>query len=102
LSLVGSLGPCRALIWNIYTGNIVVDTAAMSGTTAYHHGNLKEALIDAGLEILEEKGLAGLTLRACARRAGASHTAPKNHFKNHAGLQTAIAARGYPAAKVSF
>lgn len=67
----------------------------MSRTTTYHHGNLKEALIDAGLETLEEKGLAGLTLRACATRAGASHTAPKNHFKNHVGLQTAIAARGY-------
>ena len=67
----------------------------MSAATPYHHGNLKEALIDAGLEILDEKGLAGLTLRACATRAGASHTAPKNHFGNLAGLQTAIAARGY-------
>ena len=67
----------------------------MSGPTTYHHGNLKEALIDAGFQILEEKGLAGLTLRACATRVGASHTAPQNHFKNLAGLQTAIAARGY-------
>lgn len=73
----------------------MVDTAMMSAAAPYHHGNLKEALIDAGLEILDEKGLAGLTLRACATRAGASHTAPKNHFENLAGLQTAIAARGY-------
>ena len=58
----------------------------MTWTTAYRHGNLRAALIDAGLEILEEKGLAGLTLRACATRAGASHTAPQNHFGNLAGL----------------
>lgn len=80
---------------NIYTGNIVTDTEAMTKTKTYHHGNLREALIVAGLEILEDKGLAGLTLRACATRAGASHTAPQNHFENLAGLQTAIAARGY-------
>lgn len=67
----------------------------MTAEKPYHHGNLKEALIQAGLAILEEKGLAGLTLRACAVKAGSSHTAPKNHFHNLAGLQTAIAARGY-------
>jgi AcrR family transcriptional regulator len=67
----------------------------MMAEKPYHHGNLKEALIQAGLDILEEKGLAGLTLRACAIKAGSSHTAPKNHFGNLAGLQTAIAARGY-------
>lgn len=53
------------------------------------------ALIDAGLQILGEQGLAGLSLRNCALRAGASHTAPKNHFGNMSGLLTAIAARGY-------
>ena len=61
----------------------------------YHHGNLKEALVEAGLEILEESGPAGLSLRTCAARTGVSHTAPKNHFGNMAGLLTAIAARGY-------
>lgn len=61
----------------------------------YHHGNLKEALVEAGLDILEESGVSGLSLRACAARTGVSHTAPKNHFGNLAGLLTAIAARGY-------
>lgn len=61
----------------------------------YHHGNLKEALIEAGLEILAESGLDGLSLRTCAARVGVSHTAPKNHFGNMSGLLTAIAARGY-------
>lgn len=61
----------------------------------YHHGNLKEALVEAGLEILAESGLEGLSLRTCAARVGVSHTAPKNHFGNMNGLLTAIAAQGY-------
>ncbi|MEM5473554.1 TetR/AcrR family transcriptional regulator [Hoeflea sp. AS60] len=67
----------------------------MSTAKTYHHGNLKETLITSGLDILREQGLAGLSLRNCAERAGVSHTAPKNHFGNLAGLLTAIAARGY-------
>ncbi|UOA28016.1 TetR/AcrR family transcriptional regulator [Pseudosulfitobacter sp. DSM 107133] len=67
----------------------------MTDQGTYHHGNLKEALVQAGLDILEQQGLAALTLRACAVRAGVSHTAPKNHFDNLAGLMSAIAARGY-------
>lgn len=67
----------------------------MTNRTTYHHGNLKQALIDAGLEILETEGLGRLSLRACAERAGVSHTAPKNHFGNVTGLLTAIAAQGF-------
>lgn len=61
----------------------------------YHHGNLKEALIENGLRILEESGIEGLSLRTLAERTGVSHTAPKNHFGNIAGLHTAIATNGY-------
>ena len=61
----------------------------------YHHGDLKHALIAAGLAILEERGLAALSLRACAARAGVSHAAPKNHFGSLNGLITAIAAEGF-------
>jgi len=61
----------------------------------YHHGNLKEALIQAGLDILKEDGLESLSLRACAARAGVSHGAPKNHFANLAVLQAAIATEGF-------
>ena len=61
----------------------------------YHHGNLKEALVETGLQILEESGPAGLSLRTCAARIGISHTAPKNHFGSMNGLLSAIAARGY-------
>ncbi len=60
-----------------------------------HHGNLKEALIQAGMQILAEDGLQGLTLRKCAARAGVSHAAPAHHFEGLAGLKSAIATRGY-------
>lgn len=61
----------------------------------YHHGDLKPALIQAGLEILEEEGLEALSLRAIAARVGVSHTAPKNHFDGLQGLLAAIAAEGF-------
>ena len=61
----------------------------------HHHGNLREALIEAGLAILATEGLAKLTLRACAARAGVSHSAPAHHFGGLPGLLTAIATRGY-------
>ncbi|MEO0542230.1 MAG: TetR/AcrR family transcriptional regulator [Pseudomonadota bacterium] len=61
----------------------------------YHHGELKPALIQAGLEILEEEGLDGLSMRAIAARVGVSHTAPKNHFDGLHGLLAAIATEGF-------
>ncbi|MBF9060530.1 TetR family transcriptional regulator [Rhodobacterales bacterium HKCCSP123] len=62
---------------------------------SYHHGDLKPALITAGLELLEETGLENLSLRAIAARVGVSHTAPKNHFDGLRGLLTAIATEGF-------
>jgi len=61
----------------------------------YHHGDLRAALITEGLALLEEQGLAGLSLRAIAARAGVSHAAPKNHFGHLRGLLTAMAAEGF-------
>ncbi len=61
----------------------------------YHHGSLKEALIAAGIEILDARGLEALSLRAIAAHVGVSHTAPKNHFGSLKGLLTAIAATGF-------
>ena len=62
---------------------------------AYHHGALREALLDAAERLLERDGIAGLTLRAAAREAGASHAAPKNHFGDLAGLLSELAAMGF-------
>lgn len=61
----------------------------------YHHGNLKQELLDVGIALLEESGLEALSLRAIASRVGVSHTAPRNHFGNLRGLLTAIAAEGF-------
>lgn len=61
----------------------------------HHHGDLKNALVRAGLDLLEEGGLDGLTLRRAAARAGVSHAAPAHHFDGKDGLLRAIAARGF-------
>ena len=60
----------------------------------HHHGNLREALISSGMELLEEGGIAALTLRKSAARAGVSHAAPAHHFKGLQGLILAIAQQG--------
>jgi AcrR family transcriptional regulator len=63
--------------------------------SSYHHGDLKEALLRAAEELLEEEGMQGLTLRACARRAGVSHAAPKHHFADVSELLAEVAARSF-------
>ena len=61
----------------------------------YHHGNLKEALISAGLEILSEQGIEGLSLRNVTKRIGVSHTASYNHFSDKQALLAAISTAGH-------
>lgn len=58
---------------------------------AYHHGDLKEALVDATRRIIEEEGVEQFTLRESARRAGVSHGAPAHHFGDKTGLLTEVA-----------
>ncbi|WP_136708516.1 TetR/AcrR family transcriptional regulator [Agromyces sp. H66] len=62
---------------------------------AYHHGRLRESLIDAAVTAIEQEGLARLSLRDLARRVGVSHAAPAHHFGDREGLLTAIAADGF-------
>ncbi|MEP2716536.1 TetR/AcrR family transcriptional regulator [Pseudophaeobacter sp.] len=61
----------------------------------HHHGDLRAALVQSGIEILTESGLESLTLRRCAARAGVSHAAPAHHFDGVAGLRAAIAKEGF-------
>lgn len=67
----------------------------MSDKHLHHHGNLRPALIEAGIEILESEGLSALSLRKVAARVGVSHAAPAHHFKGKDGLLVAIAARAF-------
>ncbi|HEY5347007.1 MAG TPA: TetR family transcriptional regulator [Rhizomicrobium sp.] len=61
----------------------------------YHHGDLRNGLLDAARAILEEQSLGDLTLRAVARRAGVSHAAPYRHFPNHEALLVELAVEGF-------
>ena len=62
---------------------------------AYHHGDLRQAMLAAADRLIEEEGLEKFTLRECARRAGVSHGAPAHHFGDVRGLLTALAAQGF-------
>ena len=61
----------------------------------YHHGNLKNALIEAGVNILAQEGLSGLSLRMVAKEAGVSHAAPYAHFADKQALIAAISTEGF-------
>jgi AcrR family transcriptional regulator len=70
-------------------------TTQAAARQPYHHGDLRQALLEAGEQELAERGMEGFTLRGTARRAGVSHAAPAHHFGDAAGLITALAAEGY-------
>jgi AcrR family transcriptional regulator len=61
----------------------------------YHHGNLKEALLRAALELIAQKGPAGFTFAEAARWAGVSPAAPYRHFRDRDELLASIALRGF-------
>ncbi len=67
----------------------------MTSHRPYHHGDLRAALFGAALASIADGGLAALSLRKVAGRAGVSHTAAAYHFGDKAGLLTAIAVEGY-------
>jgi AcrR family transcriptional regulator len=62
---------------------------------AYHHGDLREALLTVAEKILRRKGLPALTLRAIARESGVSHGAPAHHFPDLPALVSELAAVGF-------
>jgi AcrR family transcriptional regulator len=61
----------------------------------YHHGNLREALIEAALALIDEKGAAGFTFAEAARAAGVSPAAPYRHFRDRDALIAEVARRGF-------
>jgi AcrR family transcriptional regulator len=65
------------------------------GPRGYHHGNLKEALLRAALELIAQKGPAGFTFAEAARWAGVSPAAPYRHFRDRDELLASVALRGF-------
>jgi AcrR family transcriptional regulator len=70
-----------------------VSTSSLSGR--YHHGDLRRALLEAGMDVLEAEGSAGLGLRELARLVGVSPAAPYRHFDSKTSLLEALAVSGY-------
>jgi AcrR family transcriptional regulator len=65
------------------------------GPRGYHHGNLREALMRAAMELIAEKGPAGFTFAEAARWAGVSPAAPYRHFRDRDELLASVAQRGF-------
>ncbi|MEM9270898.1 MAG: TetR/AcrR family transcriptional regulator, partial [Pseudomonadota bacterium] len=62
---------------------------------SYHHGNLRQALVEATLELVVEKGPEGFTLTEAARKAGVSAAAPYRHFKGKDDMIAEAARQGF-------
>src|SRR5881628_4230557 len=65
------------------------------GPRGYHHGNLREALIRAALDLIVKKGPAGFTFAEAARWAGVSPAAPYRHFRDRDELIASVALQGF-------
>lgn len=71
--------------------------AARKPRDAYHHGDLRRALVDAALALVTERGPVDWTLREVARRVGVTHNAPYRHFASREALLAAVAEEGFRA-----
>ncbi len=69
--------------------------ANSAAASSYHHGNLREALIDSAEQAIVDQAAEAMSLRALARNAGVSQTAPYRHFSDRNTLLAAVSERGY-------
>lgn len=72
-----------------------VSSVLPSDARPYHHGNLREELLDRAEQLVRDRGVAALSLRELAREAGVSHAAPRRHFADRQSLLDALALRGF-------
>src|SRR5512138_2630439 len=87
--------PRRRALARPATAKRAVRRTRAEADSPYHHGALRDALLQAAEKVLERDGLPGLTLRAVAREAGVSHAAPTHHFGDLTGLLSELAAIGF-------
>lgn len=67
----------------------------MASERGYHHGNLREALVRAAIDMIGERGIAGLAIAEIARALGVSAAAPYRHFRDRNALIAEVARRGF-------
>jgi AcrR family transcriptional regulator len=67
----------------------------MKSRETYHHGDLRQALIEEAIALIAEQGVSNWSLREVARRIGVSHTAPYRHFADRDALLAAVAEKGF-------
>jgi AcrR family transcriptional regulator len=81
--------------WSKRKGGGAGDGEGPWGKRGYHHGNLREALVEGALDLIAEHGPGGLTIAEAARAAGVSPAAPYRHFKDRDELLGEVARRGF-------
>src|SRR5271165_6426097 len=64
-------------------------------TRGYHHGNLREAMVEAALNLIRERGPGGFSFAEVARLVGVSGAAPYRHFRDRNALLAEVARQGF-------
>lgn len=80
---------------NDVNDNFMLQAAELVSERAYHHGNLRAALLAQAAQTVRERGVQALSLRELAREAGVSHGAPRRHFADRQALLDALAEAGF-------
>lgn len=82
--------------------NTTMNNEPAKKTSPYHHGNLKESLMETALEMIDKEGLDSVTLRDLTQRLGTSRTAVYRHFENKEALIQAVIKKGYEQLDLMF
>lgn len=85
---------CISALGDVSVRRMALDDQA-NGRERYHHGNLREALIEAALAMIAERGLAGFAIAELARVVGVSPAAPYRHFRDRNAVIAEVARRGF-------
>lgn len=79
----------------------IASVPTVTSQNGYHHGDLRNALLQASERLLAKTGVAALSLREVAKQAGVSHAAPYRHFKGKAALMSGLAQSGFSRLQIA-